>query len=100
MPHRPWANDPDTGAGWDPAELGGGGVDVLLCEASLPVSEEDRFEHLTGRQAGAYAAALGAGRLVLTHLGADVDPGHQLRAAAGAYAGPIELAEVGMVTAI
>ena len=79
----------DTGSAWDPRPLGAG-VDVLLSEASLPTDEEDRFEHLSGRQAGAYATALGAGRLVLTHIAPGVDPDDQRRAAAGEYGGPIE----------
>jgi len=86
----------DTGSGWDPVPLGGG-VDVLVSEASLPTEEEDRFEHLSGRQAGAYAAALGAARLVLTHVAPGVDPADQQRAAAGEYAGPIDLAAPGAV---
>jgi ribonuclease BN (tRNA processing enzyme) len=86
----------DTGSGWDPRPLGEG-VDLLLCEASLPTQEEDRFEHLSGRQAGAYAASLGAGRLVLTHIAPAVDPDEQRREAAGEYAGPIEMATSGAV---
>ena len=86
----------DTGSAWDPRPLGTG-VDVLLCEASLPAAEEDRFEHLSGRQAGAYTTALGAGRLVLTHIAPGVDPDGQRRAAAGEYGGPIEGATPGAV---
>jgi ribonuclease BN (tRNA processing enzyme) len=86
----------DTGSAWDPRPLGAG-VDLLLCEASLPTGTEDRFEHLSGRQAGAYAEALRAGRLVLTHIAPGVDPDEQRRAAAGEYAGPIELATPGAV---
>ena len=89
----------DTGAKWDPVPLGAG-VDVLLSEASLPADEEDSFEHLSGRQAGAAAAALGAGRLVLTHIAPGVDPGSQRRAAAAEYPGPVELAVPGAVFAI
>ncbi len=84
----------DTGSAWDPGPLGAD-VDVLLSEASLPTDEEDRFEHLSGRQAGAYADELGAGRLVLTHIAPGVDPGAQRRAAAGAFGGPIDVASVG-----
>ena len=84
----------DTGAAWDPVPLGTD-VDVLLSEASLPTDEENRFEHLSGRQAGAYAHSLGAGRLVLTHIAPGVDPGDQRRAAAGEFGGPIDVAAVG-----
>jgi len=84
----------DTGSAWDPIPLGAG-VDVLLSEASLPMDEEDRFEHLSGRQAGAYAHDLGAGRLVLTHIAPGVDPGDQRRAAAGEFGGRIDVASVG-----
>jgi len=86
----------DTGSAWDPRPLGGG-VDVLLSEASLPTWEEDRFEHLSGRQAGAYAQELGAGRLVLTHIAPGVDPDDQRWAAAGEYRGPIDVATPGAV---
>jgi ribonuclease BN (tRNA processing enzyme) len=89
----------DTGGAWDPTGLGTG-VDVLVCEASLPPDEEGRFEHLSGRQAGAYAAALDAGRLVLTHVAPGVDPEDQRREAAARYGGPIELAAPGAVFTI
>lgn len=84
----------DTGSGWDPTAVGEG-VDVLVCEASLPAGEEDRFEHLSGRQAGAYAAAIRAGRLVLTHIAPGIDPEDQRRAASSEYDGPIEVASPG-----
>jgi ribonuclease BN (tRNA processing enzyme) len=86
----------DTGSAWDPRPLGAG-VDVLLSEASLPTGEEDRFQHLSGRQAGAYAAALGAGGLVLTHIAPGIDPDDQRRAATGEYEGRIEVATPGAV---
>lgn len=81
----------DTGTGWDPGPLGEG-VDLLLSEASLPTELEDTFQHLTGRQAGALAAATGAGRLVITHVVPGVDPTDQVRDAATRFSGPIEAA--------
>jgi ribonuclease BN (tRNA processing enzyme) len=44
-------------------------VDIFLCEASYLDGEENPPDvHLTGLQAGKYAMAAGAKRLVLTHL--------------------------------
>jgi ribonuclease BN (tRNA processing enzyme) len=79
----------DTGVGWHPGPLGDD-VDLLLCEASLPVELEDTFQHLSGRQAGALAAGIGARRLVVTHVVPDVDPDQQVRDAATRFSGPIE----------
>jgi ribonuclease BN (tRNA processing enzyme) len=54
--------------------------------------------HLCGRQAGQHAARAGAGRLILTHLDPDNDPGPNLAGAAGAFGGPVILAVPGQVT--
>lgn len=81
----------DTGPGWSPSVLGP--VDVLLSEATFPAAdEEDGAMHLSGRQAGALAAAASVPRLILTHFG----PGHDRDAiaaeAAEAFGGPVEAA--------
>jgi ribonuclease BN (tRNA processing enzyme) len=81
----------DTGPGWDPGELGRG-VDLLLCEATVPTSHEGGAPHVSGRQAGALASAAGAGRLVLTHVSPGVDDDQQRRDAEAAFAGPVSVA--------
>jgi ribonuclease BN (tRNA processing enzyme) len=84
----------DTGAGWAPGDAGAG-VGTFLCEAALAPEEEGSFQHLSAAQAGALAAEIGAGRLVLTHLvpGADVESQRSL--AAAAYGGPLTVAVTG-----
>jgi ribonuclease BN (tRNA processing enzyme) len=89
----------DTGPAWDPGALGGG-VDVLLCEASFEPAAEGRHQHLSARQAGGYATAVRAGRLVVTHVPPGVDPRDQQRLAATTYGGPIELAAPGDTFAV
>jgi ribonuclease BN (tRNA processing enzyme) len=89
----------DTGPAWDPRFLGDG-VDVLLCEASFEPADEGRHQHLSARQAGGYATALGARRLVVTHVPPGVDPRDQQRLASTTYAGPIDLAETGGTFAV
>ena len=81
----------DTGPGWDPGALGER-VDLLLCEATLPISDEGRIPHLSGRQAGALASAVGAGHLVLTHVSPGVDDDQQRRDAEAAFAGRVSVA--------
>jgi ribonuclease BN (tRNA processing enzyme) len=80
----------DTGPGWHPG--GAGGVDVFLCEGSLPPEGEGRVQHLSAREAGRLARTLGTRRLVLTHLVPGIDPEAQRRRAADAFGGPVELA--------
>lgn len=84
----------DTGAGWVPGELGAG-VGTFVCEASLRPEDEGQVQHLSAAQAGALAAEVGAGRLVLTHLVPGVEVAAQRAAAAAAYAGPVDVAVTG-----
>jgi ribonuclease BN (tRNA processing enzyme) len=72
-------------------------VDLFLCEASyLEHKPHPPDLHLTGREAGEYAARANAGRLVLTHLvQAWGDPAATLAEARAAFAGPAELAAPG-----
>jgi ribonuclease BN (tRNA processing enzyme) len=84
----------DTGPEWDPGPVGDG-VDLLLAEATLPISHEGTVQHLSGRQAGALARTLGAGRLVVTHVSPGLDDEHQRRDAEAAFAGPVDVASTG-----
>jgi ribonuclease BN (tRNA processing enzyme) len=84
----------DTGSGWDPGPLGDG-VDVLLCEASLAPDHEGQVQHLSARQAGTLARAIGAGRLVLTHIVPGVDEDDQRARAAATYGGDVAVATTG-----
>jgi ribonuclease BN (tRNA processing enzyme) len=77
-------------------------ADVLLCEASFtePSARAGRplpeGLHLTGRQAGEYAARAGAGQLVLTHLVPWNDESRTLDEAGQAFSGPLSLAASGL----
>ncbi|HEX6239076.1 MAG TPA: MBL fold metallo-hydrolase [Acidimicrobiales bacterium] len=84
----------DTGPDWDPGGLGAD-VDLFLCEATLPVSEEGRVQHLSGRQAGELAQRIGAARLVITHVGPGVDAARQRDDASATFPGPVEVAHTG-----
>jgi ribonuclease BN (tRNA processing enzyme) len=84
----------DTGPGWSLAALGPG-LGLALCEATLPIEQEDTLTHLTARQAGASAREAGAGRLVLTHLWPSLDPDRSRAEGAEAFGGPVEVASVG-----
>jgi ribonuclease BN (tRNA processing enzyme) len=88
----------DTGPGGDLIEMATG-ADVLLCEASLVGIRDERTYpyHLTAREAGEIAAWGGVDRLILTHIGAVMDPQQSVDEASGSFAGPIEYAESGRV---
>jgi ribonuclease BN (tRNA processing enzyme) len=67
--------------------------DLFLCEASFTDGKEDiPGLHLNGREAGEYARAAGAARLVLTHIPPWTEPQDNLRDAKAAFGGPVELA--------
>jgi len=84
----------DTGPAWSLESLGAG-LDLVLCEASLSIEEEDKMQHLSARQAGAQARAAGAGRLVLTHIWATLDLEEARRYGSEAFGAPVEVAAVG-----
>jgi ribonuclease BN (tRNA processing enzyme) len=89
----------DTGPAWAPGELADG-VDLLLCEASLRPGDEGAVQHLSARQAGELARAVGAAQLVLTHMVPGVDPEAQREEAAAAYGGPVAVAVTGATLAV
>jgi ribonuclease BN (tRNA processing enzyme) len=80
----------DTGPGWEVGALGAS-PDVVLCEATLDDADSGQVPHLTGGEAGATAAAAGAGRLLLTHLLPGSDPDRRLSEAAAEFDGPMDL---------
>ena len=84
----------DTGSAWSLDALGPG-LDLVLCEATVPIEKEDTMQHLSARQAGAQARAAGAGRLVLTHLWATLDPGEAQSRGTEGFGAPVEVAAVG-----
>ena len=81
----------DTGPGWSLEALGAG-LDLALCEATVPVSEEGKLQHLSARQAGASARAAGVRHLVLTHLWPTLDPEASRAEGSEAFGGPVEVA--------
>ncbi len=84
----------DTGPAWSLAALGPA-LDLVLCEASLSIEEEDTMQHLSARQAGAQAKDAGAGRLVLTHLWPTLNPEQARRQGTEAFGAPVEVATAG-----
>lgn len=84
----------DTGPGWSFEALGPG-LDLALCEATIPISEEGTLQHLSARQAGATARAAGARHLVLTHLWPTLDREVSRADGAEAFGAPVEVASTG-----
>lgn len=84
----------DTGPAWSLEALGEG-LDLALCEATVPAEREGEMQHLSAGQAGASARAAGAARLVLTHLWPTLDPDRAREDGADAFGAPVELAAVG-----
>ncbi|MGH9082350.1 MAG: MBL fold metallo-hydrolase [Acidimicrobiales bacterium] len=85
----------DTGAGWSVEELGEG-IGTFLCEATYTRRDEGRFHHLSGRQAGAMAAAAGVGRLVVTHRWPSVAAEALAGEAGAAFGRPVVQAAPGL----
>ena len=83
----------DTGPGWSLEALGPG-LDVALCEAAIPSSEEGSLQHLSARQAGRTAAAAGAARLLLTHLWPTLDAAASRAEGTQAFGGAAAVAVV------
>ena len=84
----------DTGPAWSLEALGGG-LDVALCEATVPIDQEGKMQHLSARQAGEQARAAGAGRLVLTHLWPTLESDRARDEGADAFGGPVDVATIG-----
>lgn len=72
------------------------GADLLLAEATFRDGEPNPPDlHLTGRQAGEYAARAKVGKLVLTHVPPWYAPQQAAEEARAIYVGPIEVARPG-----
>lgn len=84
----------DTGPGWSIEALGRG-VDLALCEATVPSVLEGAMQHLSARQAGASAREAGARRLVLTHIWPTLDPEQSRAEGSEAFGAEADLAAVG-----
>ena len=84
----------DTGPAWSLEALGAG-LDLALCEATVPTEMEGTMQHLSAGQAGASARAAGVDRLLLTHLWPTLDPDQSRREAAEAFGAPVDVAVVG-----
>jgi ribonuclease BN (tRNA processing enzyme) len=86
----------DTGPSWSVETLGRD-IGTLLCEATYTQDAEGSMLHLSGRQAGAMAAAAGVGRLILTHRSPTVAADDVRREAELAFGRPVEQASMGAV---
>lgn len=86
----------DSGPDWTVEELGSE-LGTVLCEATYTREHEGSFRHLSGRQAGAMAAAAGVRRLILTHRWPTVSADEVGAEAAEALGRPVEHAAIGRV---
>ncbi len=74
------------------------GVDLFICEATLPAgyTEEASHGHLTSHQAAEAAVEAGAKRLLLTHIWPTFDPEALAEEAREVFHGEVALAREGM----
>lgn len=75
-------------------------ADLIVLEATMPENQQqsgERAGHLSASQAGRLAAEAGAGRLLLTHYWAELDPEGLMREAASQFPGEVLLARPGLV---
>ncbi len=85
----------DTGPGWSPSSFEAP-IDVLVSEATLPAELADQgIPHVSGRDAGASAAEVGAKLLVLTHVPPQNDPEERRIGATAVFDGRVEIAAPG-----
>jgi len=84
----------DTGPDWSVEELGAG-IGLLLCEATFTQGHEGEGRHLSGRQAGAMAAASCVERLVVTHRRPSIAADALAAEASEAFGGPVDQAALG-----
>ncbi|MCA1691580.1 MAG: MBL fold metallo-hydrolase [Actinobacteria bacterium] len=84
----------DTGPGWSLEALGSG-LDMAVCEATVPSVLEGAMQHLSARQAGESARTAGAKRLVLTHLWPTLDLDQSRAEGSEAFGSAVEVASVG-----
>ncbi|MYW64053.1 MBL fold metallo-hydrolase [Streptomyces sp. SID8379] len=70
------------------------GCGTLLCEAD---GDSADGVHHSPEEAGETAAAAGAGRLIVTHVGRAIEPGDAVTRAASRFAGPVAYAAPGAV---
>ena len=89
----------DTGPGWS-CEALGEGLGLLVAEATFRDGDGNGPVHLTARQAGEQARAVGAARLVITHLLPGSDEAGAVAEAAAAYGAPVEAAQVNATYAV
>jgi ribonuclease BN (tRNA processing enzyme) len=81
----------DTGPLWSLKALGDG-LDLAICEATLPEAEAGDYAHLTPAQAGQTAREAGVARLMLTHLPPGADASIAQEQAAEAFGADVEVA--------
>ena len=81
----------DTGPAWSLEALGEG-LDLAVCEATIPRSKEGQLQHLSAHQAGESARAARARALVLTHIWPTLDPERSRIEGADAFGISVEVA--------
>jgi len=84
----------DTGPAWSLESLGPG-LDLALCEATIPKEMEGTMQHLSAGEAASSAERAGVGRLLLTHLWPTLDRDQARREGAEVFGGPVDVAAVG-----
>ncbi len=85
----------DTGPDVDLMPLASG-TDVLVAEATFQGNDTLGTQHLTARMAGALAAQVKPGLLILTHIRPDLNPAESVAQAAEIFGGEIRSAYPGM----
>lgn len=93
---RSFAFSADTGPDIDAARLGPD-LDLLICEASLPVAWEGMAPHVSGRQAAQIAREAVTRRLALTHIVPGCDADRHKAEAEAEYGAAVEMAAIDSV---